>query len=423
MIFDLRRCKERVKLVISSFSKPFLYRFVRLVFAFCITLPLLAEISSSESLVQMELPETNLPVLNFLDASPKYTLSFPRDHGLHRGFRTEWWYYTGHLVIPGQDPLRDSTKYGIQLTFFRRQETPLFSSDGGQVYLAHAALLDVTSGVFVHSERSVRGSLGLAYATDAQLDLYNQGWSVKSKNDGGTDQFLNFKLSNKDGSLRYDVSLTLNATSTEPILQGDKGFSKKGKCQTCASHYYSMAPLIARGTVSVAVTMQSQQSGSVVDSSEVEGIFWMDHEWMSAGLGPDQTGWDWCWFILSDGTMVMAAQVRGQQKDKKSNYRFATVTSESNRAFTKTFKGDEVLFTPIRWWKSPHSGASYPTQIKVAIPSANIDAIIKPLSDNQEIDSVYAPTYWEGGVVVTTSKYDGKGFLELTGYSDKISDL
>ncbi|HET6489015.1 MAG TPA: lipocalin-like domain-containing protein, partial [Syntrophales bacterium] len=42
------------------------------------------------------------------------TWSFPRDHGAHPEFRTEWWYFTGNL--------RDGAgnRYGYQLTFFRQ---------------------------------------------------------------------------------------------------------------------------------------------------------------------------------------------------------------------------------------------------------------------------------------------------------------
>ncbi|MBI2563544.1 MAG: carotenoid 1,2-hydratase, partial [candidate division NC10 bacterium] len=34
-------------------------------------------------------------------ALPGYTFSFPRDHHSHDDFRTEWWYYTGHLRTGG----------------------------------------------------------------------------------------------------------------------------------------------------------------------------------------------------------------------------------------------------------------------------------------------------------------------------------
>ena len=38
---------------------------------------------------------------------------FPRDHGPHPEFRTEWWYYTGNLRDPA------GRHFGFQLTFFR----------------------------------------------------------------------------------------------------------------------------------------------------------------------------------------------------------------------------------------------------------------------------------------------------------------
>jgi predicted secreted hydrolase len=46
-------------------------------------------------------------------ALPGRKLSFPADHYSHPDFKTEWWYYTGHLTS-------DSGKrYGYQVTFFR----------------------------------------------------------------------------------------------------------------------------------------------------------------------------------------------------------------------------------------------------------------------------------------------------------------
>ena len=39
--------------------------------------------------------------------------SFPRDHGSHPDYRTEWWYFTGNLAD------NEGRRYGYQLTFFR----------------------------------------------------------------------------------------------------------------------------------------------------------------------------------------------------------------------------------------------------------------------------------------------------------------
>ncbi len=44
---------------------------------------------------------------------PGAALAFPRDHGAHPDFRTEWWYVTGWLkTAEGRD-------LGFQVTFFR----------------------------------------------------------------------------------------------------------------------------------------------------------------------------------------------------------------------------------------------------------------------------------------------------------------
>ena len=40
------------------------------------------------------------------------TWNFPRDHGAHPSYRTEWWYFTGNL---SDDSDR---QFGYQITFF-----------------------------------------------------------------------------------------------------------------------------------------------------------------------------------------------------------------------------------------------------------------------------------------------------------------
>ena len=49
-----------------------------------------------------------------------WTWQFPRDHGAHPNFQTEWWYFTGNI----EDAQK--RKFGYQLTIFRQgvQFTP-----------------------------------------------------------------------------------------------------------------------------------------------------------------------------------------------------------------------------------------------------------------------------------------------------------
>ncbi|MGZ8255960.1 MAG: lipocalin-like domain-containing protein, partial [Burkholderiaceae bacterium] len=67
-------------------------------------------------------------------------LVFPRDHGAHPDYRTEWWYLTGWLDVPGGAPV------GFQVTFFRtRTEVDPANPSAfaaKQLIIAHAALAD-----------------------------------------------------------------------------------------------------------------------------------------------------------------------------------------------------------------------------------------------------------------------------------------
>jgi predicted secreted hydrolase len=92
--------------------------------------------------------------------------SFPRDHGAHEGYRTEWWYYTGNLESTSQ------RRYGFQLTFFRTEMIPPGEEKDWprrpsawrtrDLFFAHAALSDLGGRRFFHDERVARGAVGLA---------------------------------------------------------------------------------------------------------------------------------------------------------------------------------------------------------------------------------------------------------------------
>ena len=74
-------------------------------------------------------------------------LVFPRDHGAHPDYRTEWWYLTGWLDVPGTASL------GFQVTFFRRHtgvdpaNPSAFAAK--KLIIAHAALADPLRGTLL----------------------------------------------------------------------------------------------------------------------------------------------------------------------------------------------------------------------------------------------------------------------------------
>jgi len=98
----------------------------------------------------------------FRPAAEGYRYEFPRDHGSHDGFRTEWWYYTGNLTT------KSGRQFGYQLTFFRRampaEQVKTLPSKWSitQLYLAHFAVSDLTNGRFYFAEKLSRAGLGKA---------------------------------------------------------------------------------------------------------------------------------------------------------------------------------------------------------------------------------------------------------------------
>src|SRR5262245_32215927 len=104
-------------------------------------------------------------------------LTFPRDHGSHPSFRTEWWYITGWL--------RDAQNrdFGVQVTFFRTRPGVAESSTSRfaptQLLFAHAAIADPTLGRLRHEQRAARAGFELAEAREQSTDVAIGDWSLR----------------------------------------------------------------------------------------------------------------------------------------------------------------------------------------------------------------------------------------------------
>jgi len=321
---------------------------------------------------------------------PGVEFRFPADHGAHADFRTEWWYITGWL-----EP-QDGPSFGFQVTFFRTrpsvdQDNPsAFAAK--QVLFAHAAISDPAAKRLLHDQRVARAGFGLADVSPTDLDVVIDDWSLKRTPDD--------RIVAKVGGAEFTLDLAFRPT--QPILlQGEKGFSRKGPLPEQASHYYSLPHLDVSGTV---------QRGN--RTMAVKGTAWLDREWSSSYLDPRAVGWDWVGFNLDDGAALMAFQIRGS--DGAALWAGGTYRDPQGAAVT--FAPGDVRFTTMRTWRSPRTGAVYPVErgLSVRLPNGERTWRIKPLFDDQELDSRRGggPVYWEGAAEIE----GGRGYLELTGY-------
>jgi len=337
-------------------------------------------------------PDSFFPAFAFDPVLPGKKLEFPRDYGAHPGHRIEWWYVTGHLESAGK-PL------GFQVTFFRVRNPDAESSTSRfapkQLLFAHAALADPAAGRLLHGQRSARLLEGLVEASTGDTAARIDDWSLVRegavyRTRVGTDEF----------------TLDLVLAPTQPtLLQGQGGFSRKGPSQAHASYYYSEPHLAVTGHVVARGTRR-----------EVKGTAWLDHEWSSEPLAREATGWDWLGANLDGGAALMAFRIRG--KDGATLWSTATL----REAGAQAARVDErVSFQPLRTWKSPRTGVQYPVAMEIRVGAR--EWRVEPLMDDQELDARASTgtLYWEGAVRVTSGgKPTGLGYLELTGYAERV---
>jgi predicted secreted hydrolase len=337
------------------------------------------------------------------EAAGRRAWAFPRDHGSHPEYRTEWWYFTGNLTGDS------GARYGYELTFFRQGLRTEAAEPGNpwsvrDAFLAHFAITDAGGETFRFAERASRKGPGLAGAAGEGFDVRVLGWSAVQE---GAD----LRLKARTPELELDLRLTPRKAV---VLHGNHGLSRKGPGYGQASYYYSLPRLETRGTL---------RPGPGGPTVSVTGTSWFDHEFGSNQLTPEQEGWDWAGLHLSDGRDLMFYILR--RKDG---------SVEPVSSGTLVEKDGSVRHLPLRefqvealaWWRSPRTGARYPAKWRLTVRSAGVDLVFAPLLADQELrtEASTGIVYWEGAVdgrgLSAGSPVSCEGYVELTGYAGSL---
>jgi predicted secreted hydrolase len=347
---------------------------------------------------------------SFTHAREGYRYQFPRDHGSHDQFRTEWWYYTGNLTA------KSGRLFGYQLTFFRRGiplediETMPSKWSITQLYLAHFAVSDLTKGRFRYGERLSRAAFGKAGAEADRLHVWIDRWRVEGLELEADGQSKGQILEAADGHLAIALSLV---PEKPLVIHGTNGISRKGADIGQASHYYSLTSLATTGHITIGD-----------ESFEVTGTSWMDHEFGSADLSPDLVGWDWFGLQLADHTELMLYRLRRADGSADPASSGTFIDREGNG---HALSLNDFALEPVTFWTSPHSHARYPQKWHLAIPSHHLVLELAPRMVEQELRTERSTqvTYWEGAIAATGTS-DGKpitgfGYMELTGYAERFT--
>lgn len=332
--------------------------------------------------------------VDFVPVVPGRVLVFPRDHGAHPGFRTEWWYATGWLRTS------DGRPYGFQITFFRVRtgigEDSASRFAPRQLLMAHAAIADPAHGRLRHAERAARAGFGRAGFASDTTHVWIADWDLRLR-DG------NYLARVRGEDFAYALQL---AAEAPPMFNGRDGFSAKAADPRHASYYYSRPQLRVSGDL----TNDGRQQ-------PVTGHAWLDHEWSSELLSAGAQGWDWVGINLADGGALMAFRLR----DAKGQALWAAATLRTAGNPPRVYGPADISFAPGRSWRSPRTGIDYPVVWQLGVGERRFT--LEPLFDDQELDSRRSTgaIYWEGAIrVAEGQRAIGEGYLEMTGYGDKI---
>jgi predicted secreted hydrolase len=346
------------------------------------------------------------------EARAGYVYSFPRDHAAHPDKKIEWWYYTGNVKAA------DGRRFGFQITFFRIgiDYAPTNPSKWAvrDLYMTHLAVSDAAGQRYRFAEKLSRGGPGLAGAESDRYYTWNDDWRatlVGNREPGAGNRPQHTLVAS---SPQAGIDLVLDE-GKPPVIHGINGINQKGARPGNASHYYSLTRMPTKGTLQI--------DG---EKFQVSGETWMDHEFSTSFLEPEQRGWDWLSIQLSDNRELMLYVMR--RADGTHDPRSSGTLVDANGKSTHLSDKDFTL-TPGRATFTSKNGAVYPIEWTAAVPAHDITLQITTPLEDQELSLIQSTgvAYWEGMIDVTgqTGKAGrqvvrGTGYLEMTGYHGSL---
>lgn len=328
-------------------------------------------------------------------------VKLPKDLSAHKNAQTEWWYYTGHAET------ESGNKFGFELVFFkRRTDLDKFSLIplrlfGNPIYFAHFAITDYKEKNFRYAHR--KSSNGFfdppASASETHFHLRLGDWSLRESHGthilrAGIGEGVIF-----EANLKPQKKVVLNGIAKDGVSFKDEGE---------ASRYFSYTRMEMEGDIT--------RHGK---TEHFKGSAWMDREFGTWTPTENQKGWDWFSVQLDNETELMCYQLRSGTNavSEFSSGTFVEKSGEFTPLSNKDFK-----IEPTGYWKSPHSGATYPNGWRLSVPKFEIELTVTPVIEDQELDTrgTTMIVYWEGACEVSGTvkgeKTEGRAYVELVGY-------
>jgi predicted secreted hydrolase len=317
---------------------------------------------------------------------PGRKFSFPADLGPHPDYRIEWWYVTANLADAA------GKAYGAQWTLFRQALKPGVQQTGWanqQVWMGHAAVTNAE--LHRYSETFARGGVGQAGVVADPFRAWIDSWEMRGLDGMNATTIAPLALSASGADFSYALRLE---TDRALVLEGDAGYSRKSEREQ-ASYYYSQPFFKATGHLTI-------------DDKPVAvtGEAWMDREWSSQPLAPDQRGWDWLSLHLKTGEKLMLYRIR-----QTDGHNYATGNWISPDSTSEQIAPSGIKMTPLA--TTEIGKRQLPTKWRIEIASHLLSIECSALNPQSWIGTSFP--YWEGPIGCDGT-HTGVGYLEMTGY-------
>lgn len=356
----------------------------------------LVSLASLAPLSAMRRAQAQVPLsIIMADLGPAEPLHWPRDHGAHLERESEWWAFKGEINQP------NGQVAGFHLSFLRATIESAANSKSQfapkQVLGARASLSDASKGSLFQDQRTARTGFGLADVSVDDMNIVLHDWSL-TRSGPLAQSVIQARIETPD------FTLDLKGTQTQPLmLHGENGYVRRERIEQDSTRYYSMPALKLEGQ------MSRQQK-----SEPVTGRAWLDHGWGRSQLVTGAAGSDWIGMHLHNGGVLMVFRMR--REDGISVWESASLRLPGRA--DRIFKPEEIKITPGDTWRSPTTGATYPTTWKLTL--AELSYTVKARTPNQEMDggNGVGDVFWEGlsDLLDTRGHVVGSGYLEMNGY-------
>ena len=307
---------------------------------------------------------------------------FPEDEGAHPQSEVEWWYLNATL--------HDAQGHGYtaMVAYFAPTLRIISISDLATNTFYHEVpdYLDLVAGI---TRNYAEGSL------DLQWDETDRWYKIDADSDS-------YQIKTEGETIGFDLHIV---SEKAPLIVGGDGLIEWTQGST---YYYSLTGLQVEGQIEFA--------GMTVD---VEGIGWMDHQWMGEAA---QKGWDWFSVQLDDNTDIICWQIIDDDGSVASRDLTMMFTDES------IYHTEDFDLEKTATWTSPDTGKEYGTVWKLTEGEHDLDLEIKARFNKQEIllfreQPTLASQFWEGGTTVSGQlegqDVSGIGYAELVPHKEQ----